>query len=81
MKEFVLLVVDDDDLVIQSVKRALPATWRMLATRCAEDVPARGYQAALEMVWRGKQEANGLTERTLTEFRRAEKAGNGRGRL
>ena len=47
MKEFVLLVVDDDDLVIQSVKRALPTTWRMLATRRAEDLPARGYQAAL----------------------------------
>jgi malate synthase len=42
---------------------------------------SRGFQAALEMVWRGKQEANGLTERTLTEFRRAEKAANMKGRL
>ena len=33
-----------------------------------------GYQCALEMVFRGKQEANGLTERTLTEFRRLAKA-------
>jgi len=33
-----------------------------------------GYQCALEMVFRGKQEANGLTERTLTEFRRMAKA-------
>lgn len=33
-----------------------------------------GFQAALAMVFRGKQEANGLTERTLNEFRRAEKA-------
>lgn len=32
-----------------------------------------GFQCALEMVFRGKQEANGLTERTLTEFRRLAK--------
>jgi malate synthase len=36
-----------------------------------------GYQCALEMVFRGKQEANGLTERTLTEFRRMAKAAAG----
>src|SRR6185312_11587125 len=34
-------------LVIQSVKRALPTSWRMLATRRAEDLPTRGYHAAL----------------------------------
>jgi len=33
-----------------------------------------GYQCALQMVFRGKQEPNGLTERTLTEFRRMAKA-------
>jgi len=33
-----------------------------------------GFQCALAMVFRGKTEANGLTENTLTEFRRAEKA-------
>jgi malate synthase len=33
-----------------------------------------GYHCALEMVFRGKQEPNGLTERTLTEFRRMAKA-------
>jgi len=33
-----------------------------------------GFQAALALVFRGKAAANGLTERTLGEFRRAEKA-------
>lgn len=47
MKELVLLVVDDDDLVIQSVKLALPEQWRMMATRNPTDLPERGFQAAL----------------------------------
>ena len=47
MKELVLLVVDDDDLVIQSVKLALPDQWRMMATRNPADLPERGYHAAL----------------------------------
>lgn len=47
MKDLVLLVVDDDDLVIQSVKLALPDQWRMMATQNPADLPERGYHAAL----------------------------------
>src|SRR5262245_32772555 len=47
MKEFVLLVVDDDALVIQSVKLALPEQWRMMATQNPQDLPERGFHAAL----------------------------------
>lgn len=47
MKELVLLVVDDDELVIQSVKMALPDQWRMMATQNPANLPERGYQAAL----------------------------------
>ncbi len=47
MKELVLLVVDDDSLVIQSVKLALPDQWRMLASQNPVDLPERGFHAAL----------------------------------
>lgn len=47
MKELVLLVVDDDSLVIQSVKMALPDHWRMMATQNPADLPDRGIHAAL----------------------------------
>jgi DNA-binding NtrC family response regulator len=47
MKELVLLVVDDDELVIQSVKIALPDTWRMMATQNPANLPERGFNAAL----------------------------------
>lgn len=47
MKELVLLVVDDDSLVIQSVKMALPDQWRMMATQNPSDLPNRGFNAAL----------------------------------
>lgn len=47
MKELVLLVVDDDDLVIQSVKLALPDQWRMMACQNPANLPEKGYQAAL----------------------------------
>lgn len=47
MKELVLLVVDDDELVIQSVKLALPEQWRMMATQNPADLPERGFHAAL----------------------------------
>ena len=47
MKELVLLVVDDDELVIQSVKLALPPQWRMMATQNPNDLPERGYHAAI----------------------------------
>jgi len=47
VKDLVLLVVDDDPLVIQSVKLALPDQWRMMATQNPADLPERGYHAAL----------------------------------
>jgi len=47
MKELVLLVVDDDSLVIQSVKLALPEQWRMMATQNPRDLPEKGFHAAL----------------------------------
>jgi DNA-binding NtrC family response regulator len=47
VKELVLLVVDDDELVIQSVKLALPDQWRMMACQHPENLPERGYHAAL----------------------------------
>src|SRR5690606_21569501 len=46
VKDPVLLVVDDDELVIQAVKMALPSHWRMMACRDS-DLPERGYVAAL----------------------------------
>ncbi len=46
MRDPVLLVVDDDELVIGAVKLALPAHWRMLASQ-SETAPERGYHAAL----------------------------------
>ena len=47
MKDLILLVVDDDELVIQSVKLALPDQWRMMATQNPANLPERGYHAAL----------------------------------
>ncbi len=47
MKELILLVVDDDELVIQSVKLALPEQWRMMACQRPTDLPERGFHAAL----------------------------------
>lgn len=47
MKEQVLLVVDDDELVIQSVKMALPSQWRMMACQKPSLLPERGFHAAL----------------------------------
>ena len=40
MKELILLVVDDDPLVIQSVKMALPDQWRMMATTNPKTYPS-----------------------------------------
>lgn len=47
MKEFCLLVVDDDNLVIQSVEMALPENWRMISCRDPHNPPDSGYHAAL----------------------------------
>ena len=42
-----LLVVDDDQLISQSIKLALPDQWRMMVTHNAVDLPERGFHAAL----------------------------------
>jgi DNA-binding NtrC family response regulator len=47
VKDLVLLVVDDDQLVIQSVKLALPDHWRMMACQDPANLPDRGFHAAL----------------------------------
>ncbi|MGE4131659.1 MAG: sigma-54-dependent transcriptional regulator [Bdellovibrionales bacterium] len=47
MKEMVLLVVDDDSLVIQSVKMAVQDQWRIMACQDPRNLPERGYHAAL----------------------------------
>jgi malate synthase len=47
------------------------AGYRPMSNSLATDF---GFQCALEMCFRGKQEPNGLTERTLTEFRRMAKS-------
>ena len=47
MKEFVLLVVDDDSLVIQSVETALPENWRLISTSNPEAPPESAFHAAL----------------------------------
>jgi DNA-binding NtrC family response regulator len=47
VKDLVLLVVDDDELVIQSVKLALADPWRMMASQNPALLPERGYHAAL----------------------------------
>ena len=47
MRDQTLLVVDDDQLVIQSIKLALPGSWRMLATQNPAHLPERGFQAAI----------------------------------
>lgn len=47
MKTLGLLVVDDDPLVIQSIKLALPQQWQMLASQNPHQVPERGFHAAL----------------------------------
>ena len=47
MRDHTLLVVDDDALVIDSVKLAVPAPWRTLACRGPTPLPERGFAAAL----------------------------------
>lgn len=47
MKEFSLLVVDDDSLVIQSVETALPENWRLVPCQNPQSPPENGYHAAL----------------------------------
>lgn len=57
MKDLNLLVVDDDDLVIQSVKMALPSQWRMVGVQSPNDVPGQSFQAAfVDMHLTGNQE-------------------------
>src|SRR4051794_25409024 len=47
MKEFVLLVVDDDSLVIQSVEAAVPENWRLVSCSDPDSAPNGDYHAAL----------------------------------
>jgi DNA-binding NtrC family response regulator len=47
MQEFVLLIVDDDSLVVQSVKMALPENWRAIFSHDPNSIPESGYHAAL----------------------------------
>ncbi len=41
-----LLVVDDDDLIIQSIRMALPPQWKMTAVNRLQDVPTDRFHAA-----------------------------------
>jgi DNA-binding NtrC family response regulator len=41
-----LLVVDDDDLIIQSIRMALPQQWKMTGVNRLEDVPKERFHAA-----------------------------------
>jgi len=41
-----LLVVDDDDLIIQSIRMALPPQWKMTGVNRLEDVPKDRFHAA-----------------------------------
>jgi DNA-binding NtrC family response regulator len=47
MKDPVLLVIDDDELVIQAIRLMLPSPWRMMACRDPGHLPERGFHAAL----------------------------------
>lgn len=47
MKEFGLLVVDDDELVIRAVETALPETWKLIPCSNPENPPQSGFHAAL----------------------------------
>lgn len=41
-----LLVVDDDDLVIQSIRLALPEQWRVISANTRAEIPKETYDAA-----------------------------------
>lgn len=47
MKSLKLLVVDDDDLVIQSVRMALPEHWQVQGFNSPHEVPEESFHAAL----------------------------------
>jgi DNA-binding NtrC family response regulator len=47
MKDFVLLVVDDDQNVIQAVEAALPANWRLISNADLETKPDLCFHAAI----------------------------------
>lgn len=46
-KDLSLLIVEDDDLVIQAVRMALPPGWRLSASNTPDDVPNVPFHAAL----------------------------------
>lgn len=41
-----LLLVEDDDLVIQSIKLAIPQNWRVQSAQSPDDLPHENFQAA-----------------------------------
>lgn len=47
MREFELLVVDDDDLVLQTIRMALPPSWSMIGVSTPAEVPKKSFHAAL----------------------------------
>lgn len=47
MKEFGILVIDDDPLVIQAVEMSLPKNWRLISCTNLELPPESGFHAAL----------------------------------
>ncbi len=46
-ERFGFVVVDDDELVIQSLRLALPEHWRMMACQNPANLPERGFHAAM----------------------------------
>lgn len=47
MREFQLLVIDDDDLVLQTIRMALPPSWSMIGISNPKEVPNKTFHAAL----------------------------------
>lgn len=41
-----LLVVDDDDLIIQSIRMCVPEQWRVLAANSRDEIPRESFDAA-----------------------------------
>lgn len=58
-----LLIVDDDDLIHQSVQLILPKNWKLTAVKALEQIPAQGFfhAAFVDMhLTRGEKAAEGL---------------------
>lgn len=46
MKELHLLVVDDDNLVLQAIRMALPSSWYLIGANSPQDIPHKKFHAA-----------------------------------